>query len=212
MVAYNFQKQFVEPIRSGEKSHTIRKNGKRRHAREGERLQLYCGQRSSQCFKIIEEDPICAGCYPLQIEVSDSEITKISVEFGGSWTPIEDIEAFAKADGFSGAEEMYKFWLSFHGLEPFEGSLIDWGGFSPVRFAKAVGFEPIETAPKDGTIVVLTCQSKPEFGEHVMAWSKSRNRWEGMHFGYIGSTPTYWDTEIEQPTHWRPAEELDHGV
>lgn len=46
MVAYSFQKRFVEPIRSGRKRQTIRADRKR-HARPGEVLQLYSGMRTN---------------------------------------------------------------------------------------------------------------------------------------------------------------------
>lgn len=71
MVAYNFQSQFVEAIRNGSKSHTIRRNGKRRHARPGESLQLYSGMRTKACKKIIT-DPECVAAIPISIEISTS--------------------------------------------------------------------------------------------------------------------------------------------
>lgn len=46
MVAYNFQARFAAAIEAGEKAITIRSIGRRRHARNGERLQLYTGQRT----------------------------------------------------------------------------------------------------------------------------------------------------------------------
>lgn len=46
MVAYSFQPDFAAPIESGSKRSTIRPNGKRRHARAGEELQLYIGLRT----------------------------------------------------------------------------------------------------------------------------------------------------------------------
>lgn len=122
MVAYNFQKQFVEPIRSGKKTHTIRRNGKRRHARPGERLQLYTAMRTKACAKILDQDPECVHTCAVQIRVCRDAITSIKV--GGF--KIEDMEAFAIEDGFASLERMHAFWLDFHGLGLFEGTLIEW--------------------------------------------------------------------------------------
>lgn len=71
MVAYNFQSRFAGPIKRGEKSHTIRKNGKRRHARPGEPLQLYTGMRTKSCKKIIVKDPVCVFCKTIRIYIGD---------------------------------------------------------------------------------------------------------------------------------------------
>lgn len=64
MVAYSFRQRFVAPIQVGlgtiehipgteyaPKRQTIRANRKR-HARPGEELQLYCGMRTKGCFLI----------------------------------------------------------------------------------------------------------------------------------------------------------------
>lgn len=74
MVAYNFQSRFAGPIKRGEKSHTIRKNGKRRHARPGEPLQLYTGMRTKSCKKIVAKDPVCVFCKTIRIYIGESTI------------------------------------------------------------------------------------------------------------------------------------------
>ena len=61
MPAYNFQKQFAPLVESGQKRQTIRAIGKRRHARPGESLQLYTGQRTKACRKLISPDPECVS-------------------------------------------------------------------------------------------------------------------------------------------------------
>lgn len=60
MPAYNFQKQFAPLVESGQKRQTIRAIGKRRHARPGESLQLYTGQRTKACRKLISPDPVAS--------------------------------------------------------------------------------------------------------------------------------------------------------
>jgi len=122
MVAYNFQKQFVEPIKTGLKSHTIRKNGKRRHARAGESLQLYTGMRTRSCSKILAEDPECVFAKPIQIEVGYDEILGIWMDDYA----VEDLKSFAVMDGFESLEAMHKFWIEFHGPGMFHGTIIAW--------------------------------------------------------------------------------------
>lgn len=122
MVAYNFQRQFVDPIRSGAKSHTIRRNGKRRHAIAGEPLQLYTGMRTRSCEKVLAADPVCVNTCKVQIRVCRDEITSIKLD----GCKVEDMEAFAIADGFESLAAMHAFWLKLHGLGLFEGTLIEW--------------------------------------------------------------------------------------
>jgi hypothetical protein len=49
MVAYSFKPRFEMPIVTLRKTGTIRAHGRRRHARPGERLQLYTGMRTRSC-------------------------------------------------------------------------------------------------------------------------------------------------------------------
>jgi hypothetical protein len=62
-------------------------------------------------------------------------------------------------------------------------------------------YEPIESAPKDGTIVELASQEHPGMLPQAMAWDGVR--WSGMVFMPLGSKETWWD-ESDPPTHWRP--------
>ncbi|MEO1399648.1 MAG: ASCH domain-containing protein [Cyanobacteria bacterium J06635_1] len=121
MVAYNFKKQFVPFIRSGAKKHTIRAIGKRRHARPGEALQLYCGQRTAQCFKILNGDPEC---------IRTAQFVLYSAPEGIVWqldgVTLDEAQRteLARNDGFQNAEQMFEF---FRNRLPFEGMLIEWG-------------------------------------------------------------------------------------
>ncbi|MCA9137263.1 MAG: ASCH domain-containing protein [Planctomycetales bacterium] len=128
MVAYNFQKQFAEPIRSGLKTHTIRRDGKRRHARPGEHLQLYTGMRTRSCEKIIP-DPICSAVHPIIILVGETSIHRITIERNGSVHSLEKLGQFAIDDGFESLEAFHRFWKDFHGVGAFQGRLISWGDF-----------------------------------------------------------------------------------
>jgi len=124
MVAYNFKAQFADAIRSGKKTHTIRRNGKRRHAAAGERLQLYTGMRTRACRKILDVDPVCDGAHEIRIVVQPDKIACISV--GGHL--IKHLNVFAITDGFESIEEMHAFFLDMHGVGMFVGTLIEWRG------------------------------------------------------------------------------------
>ena len=52
MVAYSFNSRFEVAIREGWKTQTIRA-GRKRHARPGEMLQLFCGMRTAHCRKAL---------------------------------------------------------------------------------------------------------------------------------------------------------------
>jgi hypothetical protein len=130
MVAYSFKKMFVPAIKAGlglpfdaevnhrinAKRQTIRAIGKRRHARQGETMQLYCGMRTRQCFKIGE-----ARC--LYVQTISIDVTKKALVLPSF---VIDAEAFARADGFRNGASMHAFWLDEHGLGRFDGLLIRW--------------------------------------------------------------------------------------
>jgi len=122
MVAYNFQNQFAGPIQAGKKTHTIRSNGKRRHARPGESLQLYTGMRTASCKRILASDPVCVDTYHVVIDINADSIGCVSI--GG--VCVKSIDQFAKQDGFASAADMHRFWVKFHGIGKFNGTLIEW--------------------------------------------------------------------------------------
>ena len=117
MVAYNFKKQFAPKVRDGSKCQTVR--GQRdRHARPGEPIQLYTGQRTKQCEKLIIPDPICLSVEEIVI---NSNLVVIS-----GWTLwSHKQEEFAIADGFESYAEFLAFFAETHGFN-FEGVLIKW--------------------------------------------------------------------------------------
>lgn len=140
MVAYNFQPMFEPQIVALEKLQTIRPQRKR-HARPGETVQLYCDQRSRHCRKLLDPDPVCLRIRHVEIAVNDllpAAIASIAID-GISLDRVE-IERFAIADGFSPArvnhfglsgstarENMGAFWLQRHGTGRFEMVLVQWG-------------------------------------------------------------------------------------
>ena len=52
MVAYNYQREFVEDLLAGRKTSTLRMRGKKRHARPGEMVDHWHGLRTKQACKL----------------------------------------------------------------------------------------------------------------------------------------------------------------
>lgn len=122
MVAYSFQPRFVQAILAGTKAQTIR-GARRRHARRGDMVQLYSGQRSRDCILLGEAPCIAADSVRLEfypanflprIWVNDQRIN------------IVEHNTFAQADGFEDIHDMQRFWLAKHGNGPFVGTIIRW--------------------------------------------------------------------------------------
>lgn len=114
MVAYNFQSQFADAVERGEKRRTIRAEGKRRHAKKGDLLQLYTGMRTKGCRKLGEA--ICS--VSTYCAIREDGITL------GNY-PRVDIDDFARGDGFRDFEHMKDWFRETHGI-PFIGRLIEW--------------------------------------------------------------------------------------
>jgi len=132
MVAYSFQPRFVEPIRSGIKFGTIRALSKRRHAKPGERLQLYCRQRRPDGFKIVP-DVTCARVNAIEFDLRDVRDPRLISN--GVEIPAFSLEAdqFARSDGFTVSNDavrefhnMVIFWYATHGHILFHGVHILW--------------------------------------------------------------------------------------
>lgn len=155
MVAYSFNRRFVQAIESGIKSQTIRAP-RRRHARPGERLQLYTGMRTKAC-RLIRDDVVCSRLDEVRLDLrvlTDVPMPKNSRQLCGivetidlpltiNGIPIEgpDKDIFALHDGFLGWEitgedadgislppfaAMVLFWMGSHGPALFEGVMISW--------------------------------------------------------------------------------------
>lgn len=121
MVAYSFKKRFEEPIRMGEKVHTLR-NDRKRHARPGEFVQLYVGIRTRSCRKIMDPDPICIAVRTVEITFTGSGIGAVTVD----GMP-EDIASFAGSDGFDSPDDMFRFWRQEHGeINRWTGVMVVW--------------------------------------------------------------------------------------
>lgn len=141
MVAYSFKKQFIKPIQAGlgildpspenslitPKRQTIRAVGKRRHAREGENVQLYYGMRTKQCTSIGVAR--CSTVTPIRMRIPKDDAF-VLVSLDGA-LEAEATDDFAKQDGFGCVEDMWLFWRREHAnVAAFDGMLIQW---EPIR-------------------------------------------------------------------------------
>jgi hypothetical protein len=136
MVAYSFKHYFAPQIEARIKRQTIRAD-RRRHARPGEPVQLFVAMRTKHCRKIIP-DPRCESVVPVEIEIVDGLIVRITVD--GRDLGDAEMEQFARNDGFApehfnepsgycaqtALENMETFWLDHHGQGIFLGVLIRW--------------------------------------------------------------------------------------
>lgn len=102
------------------KLQTIRA-GRERHARPGERLQLFTGMRTAQCIKIMH-DPVCTMVLPIRIGFATARIARIEV----GQVLVRDLDMFAALDGFPDLDDMTHFWLERHGARDFRGVVIEW--------------------------------------------------------------------------------------
>lgn len=137
MVAYSFNRRFAGPIQQGFKTQTIRPPRKR-HARPGEAVSLYCGMRTRDCFRIIP-DPVCTEVLHVEIMPMRNRIVLHTGRdeigaMGAVYTihgPLS-LDRFAVLDGFADWAEMKGFWLATYpeANDPdlyWDGILINWG-------------------------------------------------------------------------------------
>lgn len=138
MVTYSFKQRFVEPIRDGRKAQTIRANGAKRHAREGEMIQLYTGMRTNKCEKI-RPDVRCLSAQNITLWFDIAgQIERIAVgqESVAEEYATFELDAFAQADGFDDIADMSAFWQATHGplsYMEFNGVLIRWSSDDEVQ-------------------------------------------------------------------------------
>lgn len=133
MVAYSFQRQFVEPIQVGlgilhpgptaPKRHTIRADRKR-HARPGEELQLYRGMRTKACFLIGRAR--CTAARPIEL-VFRGRRKGVWIYGERVCASLASRDQFAKNDGFEDWAAFAEFWKENHGdPESWHGIIIHW--------------------------------------------------------------------------------------
>lgn len=127
MVAYSYQRRFAPLIKLGIKTQTIR-GPRNRHARPGELIQHYTGLRTKAAAKICS-DTRCVRVDPITLRFSPSlggaPVLLNAVEIDGF--KVNDLDHFARLDGFEGRRDMSAFWVQQHGpMAEFHGVLIIW--------------------------------------------------------------------------------------
>jgi hypothetical protein len=116
MVAFNFQKQFAEPIQRREKKQTIRQT---RRANVGDHIQLYTGMRTKQCRKLVDADPVC-------VCVDYVAIRPEYLTVGDVRKHPRDRDEFARLDGFKDYADMVAWFQNRYGQQSFIGYLHRW--------------------------------------------------------------------------------------
>lgn len=116
MVAFNFSPEFVAKVESGEKRQTIRRS---RHGKVGDRAQLYTGQRTKACRKLVEPDPVLdlVGYVAIRPEYLTLHDTR---QHPG------DADDFARRDGFRDYADMVAWFQARYGTREFIGYVHRW--------------------------------------------------------------------------------------
>lgn len=108
--------QFAGSVERGEKTSTIRADGKRRPPKPGDRLRLYTGMRTKKC-RLLKE-VICESC--VSITIRDAFIA-----VGGRMIGDAEADTLARRDGFVNSQCLRDWFSVIHSL-PFQGWLITW--------------------------------------------------------------------------------------
>ncbi|WP_197057467.1 hypothetical protein [Aureimonas altamirensis] len=116
MVAFNFQEGFAELVASGAKRQTIRRTAR---ARVGDRVQLFTGQRTAACRKLLDPDPIVT-------RVTYCALRRSGITLGNVEGFPRDQDAFAQEDGFRDFDEMMAWFEGQYGQGEFIGFLTKW--------------------------------------------------------------------------------------
>ncbi|SFF45399.1 hypothetical protein SAMN05216566_11456 [Aureimonas phyllosphaerae] len=119
MVAFNFQGRFVPLIENLTKRQTIRQTAR---AKPGDRLQLYTGQRTAACRRLVDPDPVCELVQYVALRpeyVTFGNLAALPPEF-------EDRDEFARADGFADYREMLDWFEQQYRTRYFVGRLTRW--------------------------------------------------------------------------------------
>ena len=122
MVAYNFKARFAPSILDGSKVQTCRLEGKRRHARQGEELQLYTGLRTVSTRLLARSQ--CESTALFLIDIGERSLRLDTFPVRG-----DELQEFAARDGFPSWDELLGFFLETHDGKGhvLQGSVIRWG-------------------------------------------------------------------------------------
>ena len=119
MVAINFSSRFAPLVETGTKLQTIRRTAR---CKVGDRLQIYTGQRTAGCRKLIDPDPVCTF-------VGYVAFRPDGITVGNVNSHPRNIDEFARADGFRDYTDMHAWFTETYGTPYFIGSIIKWRTF-----------------------------------------------------------------------------------
>lgn len=116
MVAFNFSPEFVPLIEARLKRQTIRKTAR---AKPGDLLQLYTGQRTKACRKLLETDLVCTlvdyvGIRPEYLTLGNKDKHE------------GNADDFARRDGFKDYDDMVAWFQRKYGSPYFQGYVHAW--------------------------------------------------------------------------------------
>lgn len=117
MVAFNFQIDFAGPIERRQKIQTVRS---KQRAFAGDVLQLYTGQRTKSCRRLLPGDTIICT-------VSDyCHLAPGEITFGNKNQHPASVDEFARMDGFLDYETMLAWFRGRYGQSHFVGWVHRW--------------------------------------------------------------------------------------
>ncbi len=123
MPAYNFKSRFAPKVESGEKRQTIRKRRKVGNAVPEKPIQLYVGQRTKACRKLVDPDPECKSVHPIKI-TRHFAFGAVFVD-GKKLTYLETFN-LTRDDGFSSTVDFFHFFVPDPGDVFDDAVLIKW--------------------------------------------------------------------------------------
>lgn len=122
MVTINFDARFAQLVEDRVKTCTIRKGAR---GKPGDRLQLYTGQRSKGCRRLLTPDPVLLQVVPIEIG-NDYATLEGAAPMQG-----ERLAVLARSLGFDTYADALAFYRERHGLPvkgvPFRGFYHSWG-------------------------------------------------------------------------------------
>jgi hypothetical protein len=118
MPGINFQEQFSQAVKGGEKTQTIRKR-RTPPIEAGQHLTLWTGQRTKNCQPL--GDATCQMVRPIKIIPERQEIwlwddeseTVDDGEIIGNFYLVKDTAAFARLDGFDTPDKFFEFFKQY---------------------------------------------------------------------------------------------------
>lgn len=127
MIVKMFQPRFAPLVESGAKIQTIRPTPKRM-PRVG--AEISCRVWEGKPYRSKQREILCATVRMVslvRLAGGGILIAPYDPSRDPVWSPVADLGAFARADGFASWDDMRSWFSDTHGL-PFSGLLIQWQG------------------------------------------------------------------------------------